>query len=298
MPCIAARAASMRNWRGRLAAPKTPPFYVGFDMPNTFHRVGHGPHPVIVLHGWFGDAHSFTPIEPWLSKDTFSYVFMDYRGYGGMREIDGAYTIDEIAADAIELADALGFGTFSLVGHSMGGMTMERVATLAADRVRTLVGIAPVPCGGVRYDVETRQFLEAAKGSEGNRRAIIDRSTGGRLPSSWVEWKAAYSMATSSPDAFAAYLRAWTDRDFSEAITGVHPVHVLVGEHDPTFNAGLMEKTYLRRYRYATVEVLKNAGRYPMNETPLALVAGIEGFLRERGAPLCAKAEIVAKRVK
>lgn len=252
-------------------------------MPNTFHRVGHGPHPVLVLHGWFGDAHSFEPIEPWLSKETFSYVFMDYRGYGGMREMDGAFTIDEIAGDALELADALGFETFSLVGHSMGGMAMERIATLAADRVRALVGIAPVPCGGVRYDVETRRFLEAAAGSLNNRKAIIDRSTGGRLPSSWVEWKAAYSLATSSPDAFAAYLHAWADTDFSEAITGVHSVNVLVGEHDPTFNADLMEKTYLRRYPRATVEVLKNAGHYPMNETPLALVAGMEGFLAEGG---------------
>ena len=31
-------------------------------MANTFHRVGHGPHPVIVLHGWFGDARAFEPI--------------------------------------------------------------------------------------------------------------------------------------------------------------------------------------------------------------------------------------------
>jgi len=250
-------------------------------MSNTFHRVGHGPHPVLVLHGWFGDAHSFEPIEPWLSKETFSYVFMDYRGYGAMRASDGAFTIDEIAGDALALADALGFETFSLVGHSMGGMAMERIATLAPDRVRALVGIGPVPCGGVRYDVETRRFLEAAAGNRDNRKAIIDRSTGGRLPSSWVEWKAAYSFATSSPDAFAAYLRAWADTDFSEAITGVHSVKVLVGEHDPTFNAELMEKTYMRRYRHATVEVLENAGHYPMNETPLALVAGMERFLAE-----------------
>ncbi|PMS22627.1 alpha/beta hydrolase [Trinickia dabaoshanensis] len=256
-------------------------------MPNTFHRVGHGPRPVIVLHGWFGDAHSFEPMEPWLSKEAFSYVFMDYRGYGGMRAALGAYTIDEIARDALALADALGFETFSLIGHSMGGMAVERIAALAPDRVRALVGIAPVPCGGVRYDAATRRFLEAAAGSEDTRRAIIDRSTGARLPRSWVEWKAAYSMTASSPDAFAAYLHAWADTDFSEAIDGEHRVKVLVGDHDPTFNAELMRQTYLRRYRHATVEVLRNAGHYPMNETPLALAAAIETFLF--GAPMRAR---------
>ena len=97
---------------------------------------------------------------------------------------------------------------------------------------------------------------------------VIDRSTGKRLPASWVDWKAKYSAAHASKEAFAAYFRAWADTDFSSAITGQHPVKVLVGEHDPTFNAKLMADTYLRRYPLATVEVLKNAGHYPMNETP------------------------------
>ena len=252
-------------------------------MPNTFHRVGNGPHPVLVLHGWFGDAHSFEQIEPWLNGHAFSYVFMDYRGYGGMQETRGTYTIDEIASDALALADALGFQVFSLIGHSMGGMAIEKIATRAPDRVRALVAVAPVPCGGISYDAETRCLLEDATAHVDKRRAIIDRSTGGRLPSSWVEWKAEYSATHSSPEAFAAYFHAWADTDFSDEIVGLHPVKVLVGEHDPTFNAGLMAKTYLRRYPHATVEILENAGHYPMNETPLALARAIESFLAETG---------------
>lgn len=53
-----------------------------------------------------------------------------------------------------------------------------------------------------------------------------------------------------------------------------------MGGHDPTFNRALMEHTYLCRYRQATLEVLQDAGHYPMNETPLALVA-MESFLKE-----------------
>jgi pimeloyl-ACP methyl ester carboxylesterase len=248
-------------------------------MPNTFHRVGHGPHPVIVLHGWFGDAHSFEPIEAWLSRDVFSYFFMDYRGYGGMQGIRGAYTIDEIAADTLALADALGLRTFSLVGHSMGGMAIEKVAACAPERVRSLVPVVPVPCGGIPFDAEKRALFERAADNLDDRKTIIDRSTGGRLPSSWIEWKAAYSASHASTEAFAAYFRAWADTDFGSEIGGLHPVKVLVGEHDPTFNAALMTETYLRRYPLATVEVIANAGHYPMSETPLALVAAIEPFL-------------------
>jgi pimeloyl-ACP methyl ester carboxylesterase len=248
-------------------------------MTNTYHRVGNGPHAVLVLHGWFGDAHSFEQIEPWLSRETFSYVFMNYRGYGSRRDTPGEYTIDEIAADTLTLADELGFRTFSLIGHSMGGMATERIATLAPERVRSLVAVAPVPCGGIRYDTATRRLLEDAASQIDNRKTIIDRSTGSRLPTSWIEWKSAYSASHSSEQAFSAYFRAWADTDFSREITGQHPVKVLVGEHDPTFNARLMAETFLRRYPLATLEVLRNAGHYPMNETPLALAAAIESFL-------------------
>lgn len=248
-------------------------------MPNTFHRVGHGPHPVLVLHGWFGDARSFAPMEAWLSRDVFSYVFMDYRGYGGMKDVGGDYSIDEIAADALALADDLGFSTFSLIGHSMGGMAIEKIAVCAPERVRALVPVAPVPCGGIAFDEARRALFDGAADSLAQRETIIDRSTGNRLPWSWVAWKAASSAACSSRDAFAAYLRVWADTDFRDDIAGLHPVQVLIGEHDPAFNATLMTDTYLRRYRLATLEVLHNAGHYPMNETPLALVAAIERFL-------------------
>lgn len=254
-------------------------------MPNTFHRVGNGPHAVLVLHGWFGDAHAFEPIEPWLSTDTFSYVFMDNRGYGGMRAAPGAYTIDEVAADALTLADALGFGRFSLVGHSMGGMAAERIAARAPERVRALVPITPVPCGGIAFDPDHRAWLDAAAASPARRRDIIARSTGQRLPAAWVEWKAAYSLERASPEAFAAYFAAWADTDFSDELDRRHPMKVLVGAHDAMFDAALMERTYLQRYPLATLEVLDNAGHYPMNETPLALAATLESFLRTAAQP-------------
>lgn len=142
-----------------------------------------------------------------------------------------------------------------------------------------LVPITPVPCGGLPFDAEKRALFERAADHVADRRTIIDRSTGGRLPAAWVEWKAAYSAARSSSSAFGAYFRAWADTDFGDEIAGIHPVKVLIGEHDPAFDAALMARTYLRRYPLATVDVLRNAGHYPMNETPLALVAAMEAFL-------------------
>lgn len=251
-------------------------------MHNTYHRVGHGAHAVIVLHGWFGDAHAFGPMEAALDSGGFSYVFMDNRGYGGMRGAHGSYSMDEVARDALALADALGFATFSVVGHSMGGMALERLALLAPLRLRKLVAVAPVPSCGVALDGAARQLFLDASGNVQARRAIINRSTGERLPAAWLDWKAQYSWESSDQAAFAAYFLAWSGTDFSEDIKAARvelPLLALVGEHDPHFDTALMRRTYLAWYPQARLEVLGNAGHYPMNETPLALAASIEAFL-------------------
>ncbi|MGK5035550.1 alpha/beta fold hydrolase [Janthinobacterium sp. LB3P118] len=253
-------------------------------MHNSYHRVGHGSHAVIVLHGWFGDAHAFAPMEVTLDGGAFSYVFMDNRGYGGMRGAQGDYSMDEVARDALALADALGFATFSVVGHSMGGMALERLALLAPLRLRKLVAVAPVPSCGVALDAPARALFLDASGNQQARRAIIDRSTGGRLSATWLDWKAQYSWDSSDPAAFAACFLAWSGTDFSEEVKAARvtlPLLVLVGEHAPRFDAALMRRTYLAWYPEARLEVLANAGHYPMNETPLALAASIEAFLTE-----------------
>ena len=54
---------------------------------------------------------------------------------------------------------------------------------------------------------------------------------------------------------------------------------ITVGVHHPALSAEVMEQTWLVFYPNAELQVLANAGHYPMFETPAALVASIEGFL-------------------
>jgi esterase len=249
--------------------------------PNTHHLVGAGPNKVLVLHGWFGDAHAFAPMEPALTRDEFTYAFMDYRGYGGMRGAQGAFTIDEIATDALALADHLGFAQFSLVGHSMGGMAVQRVLAMAPDRVRKLVALTPVPASGVPFDEAGWTLFSGAADNPENRFAIIDYTTGNRLSRVWIGSMVDYSLANASRDAIAAYLTAWAKTDFSAAVRGIPlPVKVIVGEHDPALNTTVMQATFLAIYPDCELEVMANAGHYPMHETPVALATSIENFLR------------------
>src|SRR5581483_5474769 len=128
-------------------------------------------------------------------------------------------------------------------------MAVQRVLADAPDRVRTLVGISPVPASGVPFDDEGWGLFSAAADSVAYRRTIIDLSTGNRLTGVWLDQMANRSMAHSDRDAFADYLVAWARTDFHEQIEGNPvPVLVVVGEHDPVVTADVMEATWLRWY--------------------------------------------------
>ena len=246
---------------------------------------GSGPERVLVLHGWFGDHTAFSPMLPYLDTDTFTYAFVDYRGYGASRDIDGKHTMAEISADAIELADHLSWDRFHIIGHSMGGMAMQRVALDATQRAKCGVAITPVPASGVPLDADQTALFSGAPDSDDDRRTILNFTTGGRNSRSWLDYKVKRSRETTTRDAFADYLVAWTQTDFADEVRGLDlPILVLIGEHDPAFTQTAMEQTYLAWLPKASLAVITNAGHYPMDEAPVNLATRMESFMRECAA--------------
>lgn len=243
--------------------------------------LGSGEHHVLAVHGWFGSASGWGSLPEYLDGSAYTYAFMDLRGYGDRMRVSGQFTMEEAAADAVALAGDLGWERFSLIGHSMGGKVAHRVLLQAPHRVRTLVGINPVPAAGVPMDEQTWALFDGAAGEPANRAAIIDFTTGGRLTKSFIDQLVRHSMENSTVEAFGAYLVSWAKSDFSGQVTndtGV-PVKVIVGETDPAMSTAVMEQTWLTYFPGADLEVLANAGHYPMFEVPVALATSIERFL-------------------
>lgn len=251
-------------------------------MAAGYERHGNGDHPVIAIHGWFGSATAWRPLLPHLDGSRFSYYFFNCRGYGERRAEPGEHSVAEVATDVLALADQLGLRRFSLLGHSMGGTMMQRVLADAPDRVRALVGVSPVPASGVPFDEQGWQLFSGAAADPGNRRAIIDLTTGNRLTGVWLDAMVRHSLDNSDQQAFADYLTAWATSDFHTEIEGNPvPVKVIVGQHDPALGEDVMKGTFAAWYPNCQIEVLGNAGHYAMDETPVALATSVESFLAE-----------------
>ncbi|MGW6709985.1 alpha/beta fold hydrolase [Streptomyces sp. NPDC054956] len=244
-------------------------------------RIGTGPAHVVVLHDWFGTSANWGSVLEYLDPREFSYAFLDYRGYGDRRDVPGRYDLAEIADDVLALADELGWDTFSLLGHSMGGKAIQQVLVRAPERVEKLIGINPVPAAPYEMDDATRALFYGAAENAGNRRVILDLVTGHRTSPYWLDRMVEHSLAVSRPEAFASYLASWQPLDLSAAVKGsTVPVLVLVGEYDLALTADVMRATWKAWYSDCRVHLLPGAGHYPPHESPVAFATEVEAFLR------------------
>jgi len=243
--------------------------------------VGSGDHHVLAIHGWFGSARGWSSFPEFIDPSAFTYAFMDLRGYGGRKDVAGEFTVDEVAADVLAVADDLGWDRFSVVGHSMGGKFAHRVLLAAPDRVRALVGLNPVPAGATPFDEQGWALFSGAADNPGNRAAIIDFTTGNKLTKTFINGVVQHSLDNSTVEAFAAYLQAWARSDFSAQakVDTATPVKLIVGVNDPALSADVMEQTWRVFFPEAELTILPDAGHYPMFESPVSLATSIEEFL-------------------
>jgi len=250
-------------------------------MTSSLVSIGSGDHHVLAVHGWFGSARGWGALPDFLDRSTYTYAFMDLRGYGGRKEVPGEFTIEEAAADAIELADELSWDRFSVIGHAMGGKIAHQVLLQAPDRVDKLIGLNPVPASAVSMDEQGWELFSGAAANAGHRAAIVDRSTGSKLTPTFVNYVVRHSLENSAEAAFAAYLHAWARTDFSGKAEpdSSTPVKVIVGVNDPALSADVMERTWLVCFPEAEMTILPDTGHFPMFESPVSLATSIEEFL-------------------
>jgi len=115
-------------------------------------RVGYadvGPsdgHPVVLLHGWPYDIHSYAEVTPVLASAGYRIIVPDLRGYGRTSFLSDATARNGqqsvLAVDAIALMDALGIERAIVGGFDWGARTASVMAALWPERCAGMVSVS------------------------------------------------------------------------------------------------------------------------------------------------------------
>lgn len=102
--------------------------------------------PVILLHGWPYDIHSFADVTPMLALAGYRVIVPYLRGYGTTRFLSGDTPRNAqqsaIAIDAIAFMDALKIKKAIVAGFDWGARTANIMAALWPERVEAMVSVS------------------------------------------------------------------------------------------------------------------------------------------------------------
>ena len=102
--------------------------------------------PVLLLHGWPYDIHSYVDVAPALASAGYRVIVPYLRGYGTTRFLSGE-TIRNgqqsvTAVDIVALMDALAIPKAILAGYDWGARTACVIAALWPERCKALVSVS------------------------------------------------------------------------------------------------------------------------------------------------------------
>jgi pimeloyl-ACP methyl ester carboxylesterase len=255
---------------------------------------GEGP-PLVLVHGLGGAASNWTELAPLLSKG-HRLLVPDLPGHGGSTALPAVSGLEPFADRVALVAEREGMLPVPVVGHSLGGMVVLRLALRRPDDVSALVlaGAAGLSIGNVWGRQLLSIFTAVRPGRlAGRYRSWVSRSPLLRrfvfgfvsvadpvgLTDEAVEgFLGAHLLHTDVDSAWQA-LRVDDPRQELEAVRC--PVLVLWGSEDAQLPLDDAFE-YTRRLR-ARLRVIPGCGHLLIGERPEACADAIETFLSDRG---------------
>ncbi|HVI25449.1 MAG TPA: alpha/beta hydrolase [Xanthomonadaceae bacterium] len=259
---------------------------------------------VLALHGWLDNAASFVPLAAQL--DGLDLVAPDLPGHGRSAHLaPGAdYSFAGAVHAVLDIADALGWERFALLGHSMGAGIGSLVAAACPERIERFVAIEAL--GALAEEPERtvtrlREAVAATRALPGKRLRVfpdIASAAQARMRANDLSEAAARLLVerglvpvdggyawSSDPRLTLPTMIRTTEAQVDDLVRGIEmPTRVVYA--DP---AQPYLPDPLRRRRAALLprgELVVLPGSHHLHmEAPAAVAAAIAGFLGARVTP-------------
>ncbi len=250
---------------------------------------GEGP-GLLLVHGFGGSKEDFADHVAALSA-THIVVTFDHRGHGQSdKPADlAAYSLDRLRRDTLGVADAVGLERFRILGHSMGGMVVRRIAIDHAPRVEALVmmdtaaswisALDPAQIdAAAQFALDNgktalKELLDSAGPLDNPAHERVLRERPGYQEFNDRKWD---DLSEYMWAAMARELAHQPD-DLDAMRTLTMPVLVIVGELDTPFLAP--SRAMADAIPGARLAVIPDAGHSPQFENPAAWYDALASFL-------------------
>jgi aminoacrylate hydrolase len=248
-----------------------------------YERCGAG-FPVLLVSGLNGLASYWRDQMPSFVK-SFEVVTHDHRGVGQSDHMRVAYTVERMAADVVQLMNALGIERAHVVGHSTGGAIAQVLALEHADRLASIV----VAASWTKADAYFRRLFALRKEILGRLgpATYLQTATLLNYPSAWIARNnerlrqvEAQALATfAPPDIVMSRIDAILAFDRSDELGRVRTPTLIVAAQDDAVAPAYFSEELARLIPGAEVKFFAQGGHYFTQVLPREFNQAVQPFL-------------------
>lgn len=241
--------------------------------------------PVVFIHGFAVDHLVFTGMTQYL-QDAHQLFLLDNRGSGQSDCPDVPYTVDMMADDVIGFCKRLELERCHFVGHSMGGMILQRLAHRYPQYVRSAVLCSTDVKLDIRYSLTAKARLEFMR-ANCSPRSLIENAIGWTFSTRFLEQPGMVEaiielrLANPFPISVAGYrnqLNALINFDSSAWVKQIKPPCLVIGSDEDMIIREAEMRQLASLIPGARYQSVSGAGHAPFVEQPEAFCRLLQDF--------------------
>ena len=236
--------------------------------------------PIVFLHPIAMRREFWRPVAN-LLKDRYQSILIDLRGHGANARPQEPFSLDDLAADVVQLARTHGWGPALFVGCSLGGMVAQGAAVRAPEIVSGLIIANSThrmsPQGVEVMSQRAQQALtNMTSAVESDLLRWFSQGFRSAYPETVIdvrEWALA-----NAPHVVANGWRAIAGLNYEPRLSGVQqPVLALTGSLDPA-SPPETTRAIAQAFPNGRYLELANAGHFAPLEQPEAFAEAVRSF--------------------